>query len=195
MLSAVDARQYKVVKREQKSLTRGVGCLLKLFLYSLRFIVWRLLSVSSQIWAALSDWELDAELNSNKTQRIQAAFEALNQDNLVYRGQQSERNLYHYTRFVAGNPTSLKAHVRRIYMATALGMREELSGALMDLLWVLDQNGPTLRRRIFEQVSAMLPPRSKRVISRAIEANDRKLLLELPIDRAVLVNGQFSPVI
>lgn len=151
--------------------------------------------MTSQIWAALSDWELDAELNSDKTQRIQAAFEALSQDDLIYRGVQSERNLYHYTRFVAGNPHSLKNHVRRIYMATALGKRDELAGALMDLLWILDKKGPTLRKRIFEQVSAMLAPRARKVISHAIEADDRRMLLELPVDRAVVVNGQFLPVI
>lgn len=148
--------------------------------------------MSSQIWAALSDWELDAELNSNKTHRIQAAFEALSQDNLIYRGAQSERNLYHYTRFVAGNPHSLKNHIRRIYTATALGLRDELAGAMMDLLWILDAKGPTLRKRIFEQVSAMLTPRARKVIAHAIERDNRRLLLELPVDKAVVVNGQFS---
>lgn len=148
--------------------------------------------MSSQIWAALSDWELDAELNSNKTHRIQAAFEALSQGSLIYRGAQSERNLYHYTRFVAGNPYSLKHHVRRIYAATALGLRDELAGAMMDLLWILGTKGPTLRRRIFEQVSEMLTPRARKVIARAIEQNDRRCLLEMPAEKAVVVNGQFS---
>lgn len=151
--------------------------------------------MTSPIWAALSDWELDAELNSDKTDRIQAAFEAVGQEGLIYRGDQSARNLYHYTRFVARNPESLKTHVRRIYMATALAEREELAGAMIDVLWVLGRKGPALKRRLFDQISAMLSPRARKVISRAIEAEDHKLLLELPIDRAVIVNGRFSHVI
>ncbi|MGB0468817.1 MAG: hypothetical protein ACPGF7_14990 [Pontibacterium sp.] len=151
--------------------------------------------MTSPIWAALSDWELDAELSSAKTDGIQAAFEVLTQDGLIYRGEQCERNLYHYTRFVAGAPYALKAHIRRIYLATALGKKDELAGAMIDVLWVLDKKGAGLRLRIYDQVSAMLTPHARKTIGRAIELNDRTLLLDLPIDKAVLVNGQFSLVV
>lgn len=148
--------------------------------------------MASQIWAALSDWELDAELDGDKTRLIQAAFESLNQSQLIYRGEQGERNLYFYTRDVARHPRSLKAHVRRIYTATALGQREELVGALMDVFWILRDKGPSLRRRLFEQVEGMLPKRARIVLQEVAESGEYKKLLTLPVDKTVLVNGQFS---
>lgn len=148
--------------------------------------------MASQIWAALSDWELDAELDGDKTKLIQAAFESLNQRQLIYRGEQGERNLYFYTRDVARHPRSLKAHVRRIYAATALGARDELVGALIDVLWVLRDKGPMLRRRLFDQVESILPKRARAVLEEVVASGDHKKLLVLPVDKAVLVNGQFS---
>ncbi|MGB0733671.1 MAG: hypothetical protein ACPGPF_07890 [Pontibacterium sp.] len=150
--------------------------------------------MSSPIWAALAEWTPDAELNSLKTSLIQAAFEVLGNGELVFQGEQRDLALQHYTRCVAEDPSFLKGHVQRIYAATAAENKAELEGAIIDLMWFLDKGGEPLKVRVFQQVAPLLAKRSRVRLAKALHKNDRALLLEMPLEKTMLVNGPFSDI-
>ncbi len=58
--------------------------------------------------------------------------------------------LRHLEQRIARNPRDLLSHVRRIYLADALGDRESVCGALIDLFLVLGRGGVSLRRRLLK---------------------------------------------
>lgn len=149
--------------------------------------------MGTPIWDTLSGWELNADFDSPNTGRIQAAFDAQHPRYLIYRGQQGKRILYHFTRMVAAEPDSLRLHVKRIYLAIACYDADALEGAFIDLLQVMGERGPTLRRRLFKQASPVLKPKVRNVIESAIEENDLKLLRRLSQKHSALFNGRVQP--
>ena len=144
------------------------------------------------ILAELPEEERDAQLSGYNIDRVHAAFEAMDSADLIYRGVQGQRNLYHLTRLVAANPYLLTAHVRRVYLATQLADSDELSGALVDLCWVLGKQGRELRMRLFDQVAGLLSSDVRQAFDQSINIDNPQLLRQLPIGKAVLINGQFS---
>ncbi|MEH6651664.1 MAG: hypothetical protein V7707_16720 [Motiliproteus sp.] len=144
------------------------------------------------ILAELPEEGRDAHLSGYNIDRVHAAFEAMNSAELIYRGTQRQRTLYHLTRLVAANPHGLTAHVRRVYLATQLADSEELSGALVDLCWVLGKQGQALRKRLLDQVAGLLSNDVRQVFDHCLNVDNPQLLRQLPTDKAVLINGQFS---
>lgn len=144
------------------------------------------------VLAELPEEVRDAQLSGYDIDRIHAAFEAMDSADLIYRGVQQQRNLYHLTRLVAANPRLLTAHVRRVYLATQLADKDELSGALVDLCWVLGKQGQALRKRLLDQVAGLLGNDVRQVFDHSLNIDNPQLLRQLPTDKAVLINGQFS---
>ncbi len=151
--------------------------------------------MNSPLWAALSDWELNADFDHENTDRIQSAFAVAAQPRLIYRGDQCPRHLYHVTRITAGRPQRLSLHVRRIYLAMAANDRDQLAGALIDFYWILDGRGRALQARILGQVEPMLPGRVVQVLRQVVQSGHRQLLLELPLQHTVVANANFSLVV
>ncbi|WP_415891345.1 hypothetical protein ACMXYV_08520 [Neptuniibacter sp. SY11_33] len=149
--------------------------------------------MSSLIWDALADWELNADFDSPNTGRIQAAFDAQHPRYLIYRGHQGRRILYHFTRMVAAEPDELRLHTKRIYLSIACYDSDALEGAFADFLLVLGKKGPKLRQRLFEQARKVMKPKVRNVIQRAIEEDDLSALSELSTEHSVLINGRFQP--
>lgn len=149
--------------------------------------------MNSPIWDALADWELNADFDSPNTSRIQAAFDAQHSKYLIYKGHQGKRILYHFTRMVAADPDSLRLHTKRIYLSIACFHRDSLEGAFADFLLVLGNRGPKLRQRLFEQARAVMKPKVRNIIQRAIEEDDLSELSKLSTKHSVLINGRFQP--
>ncbi|WP_286238652.1 hypothetical protein [Neptuniibacter halophilus] len=149
--------------------------------------------MSSPIWDALADWELNADFDSPNTRRIQAAFDAQHPRYLIYRGHQGRRILYHFTRMVAAEPDELRLHTKRIYLSIACYDSDALEGAFADFLMVLGNKGPKLRQRLFEQAKPVLKPEARDVIQKAIEEDDLGALSVLSAEHSVLINGRFQP--
>ena len=149
--------------------------------------------MTSPIWDVLSDWELNADFDSPNTGRIQAAFDAQHPRYLIYKGKQGKRILYHFTRMVAAQPDSLKLHTKRIYLSIACYDSDALEGAFADFLLVLGKKGPSLRRRLFEQARAVMKPKVRNIIERAIEEDDLSALQQLSKKYSVLIDGRFQP--
>ena len=57
---------------------------------------------------------------------------------------------------VARNPRDLRAHARRIAIHHALGERDDLAGAVIDLFIVLGDKGASLKRLLFDRHAAEL---------------------------------------
>lgn len=149
----------------------------------------------SSISAALSDWKLNADFDSANTDRIQAAFEALDSSKLIYQGGQGRLNLTHYTRLVAARPKELRNHVKRVYLATAINDREEIAAAMVDLFWVLEDKAPAFRKKLLGQLAPILDQKVKSVLLSSMAKNDKSVLKQFVSDRTVIVNGSYSRVV
>ena len=66
--------------------------------------------------------------------------------------------LQHLEQRIARNPRDLVSHVRRVYLANALGDVVSITGALTDLFLVLGERGLALRRRLLRLVENQLTP-------------------------------------
>ena len=64
--------------------------------------------------------------------------------------------LMHLEQRIARNPRDLLSHVRRLYLADALGDPDAVAGALADLFLVLGRHGKPLRRRVLKLVGTRL---------------------------------------
>ena len=145
--------------------------------------------VNSPLWAALSDWELNSDFDNEHTGNIQAAFQTLSFDGLIYKGGEAQRLLYFITRQAAREPERLLNHVKRVYLAMACNERERLIGALVDLCWVSRGKGEMLIRRLVGQAAPMLPPETVLQLTSAMNVSDRSQLLELPLEHTVVVRS------
>lgn|GEM_PF-1679998 len=144
--------------------------------------------MNSLLTAALSDWELNSDLDAQAADSIQSAFESDRAKKLVYRGRLAEQNLYHVTRTLAGHPESIRLHVQRIYLAVICNDQKALTAALFDMNLVLKDRGQVLRRRILEQVSPMLEPDvlvQLQVLTETGEHNPG----DIPLQDSVVANG------
>ncbi|WP_421867096.1 hypothetical protein [Motiliproteus sp.] len=124
--------------------------------------------------------------------RVQAAFEVMACDSLIYRGDQPRLLLQHLGRQVAAQPKSLALHVRRIFLAIQLADGQELFAALADLCWVLESRGQLLLERLVQLGSSLLSGEQQQVLSRYLESPDPDCFKQLVPRRSVLMNGSFS---
>ncbi|GGK82521.1 hypothetical protein [Amphritea balenae] len=148
--------------------------------------------MNSPIWAAVSGWELNAELEGLNALNIETLFTALEGKGLIYDGPHKSVLLHHFSRLVASQPNNLRSHVQRVYLSILCHDAAELTGALLDLFLTLKDRGQALRERLVEQGSPLLRQEDLELIKLSIEQNDSSLLLQLNMQNSVLCNGSFS---
>jgi len=153
-------------------------------------------SSESGISEVMSDWESDAELSSANTAAIAASFNVVSMKELAYAGADKELVLLRFTRMVAANPNNLSWHVRRVLLAIQLGQRLALVAALADLLWVVDvrrtsKAGVTVKKLCI-RAEKVLPNKVNVLVRYVMQTGNRQMLMRLPLDQAVLVDGGFS---
>ena len=148
--------------------------------------------MNSPIWAAVSGWELNAELEGLNALNIETLFTALEGKGLIYDGPHKSVLLHHFSRLVASQPNNLRSHVQRVYLSILCHDATELTGALLDLFLTLKDRGQALRERLVEQGSPLLRQEDLELIKLSIEQDDNSLLLQLNMQNSVLCNGSFS---
>lgn len=151
--------------------------------------------VNSPVWMALSDWDINTELESSLAENIQAAFESMEQKKLIYTGTLPEMNLQLAIRRVANNPVKLRVHVKRFYLAILCRSEKKLLGALIDLLIALRSRGKPLSLRLIEEAGIILGASLCEQLKKIVEDQSLKGILELDFSGSVLMNGCSLPVI
>lgn len=147
----------------------------------------------SQIWMALSDWSLNAELEGAHADTIQAAFESQDSSSLIYRGAFPALQLRIARRQVAAKPLELKMHVRRVYLAIRCNNKPQVIGALIDLLIVLRFSKSALFQRLVQQAAPLLDtPETLMNIEKPVSA---AFLAGFDTSCSVLMNGNTLPAL
>lgn len=149
----------------------------------------------SQLWAALSDWELNEELESELADRIQATFESVNQKQMIYRGALPKEALFCFARQVAAHPENLSAHVKRFYLAMLNRSKEKVLGALIDLIIILRFKGDTLTSRLIGEAEPLLGQDAVEQLRGILKDKSAKRVLDLDVSESVLVNGRSLPAV
>ncbi|MDO6563524.1 hypothetical protein Q4488_09030 [Amphritea sp. 1_MG-2023] len=148
--------------------------------------------MNSSIWAAISGWELNAELEGLNALNIETTFTALDGKALIYDGPHHSLLLHHYSRLVAANPNNLRHQVQRVYLSILCHDATELTGALLDLYLTLEQRGNALRRRLLQQGAALLSEDDLSIFDEVLSSGDNTRLLQLSKQASVLCNGNYS---
>lgn len=150
---------------------------------------------SSPIWLALSDWDINAELESNIAENIQAAFESMERKNLIYRGALPEHNLNLAIRKVAAKPTDLEAHVKRFYLAMLCRSEKKVLGALIDLLIILRYRGNPLLLRLIKESDLILSSDVCAQLKKIATDKTANGILKLDVSNSILIDGCSLPAI
>ena len=148
--------------------------------------------MNSPIWAAVSGWELNAELEGLNALNIETLFTALEGKGLIYDGPHKSVLLHHFNRLVASSPNNLRSHVQRVYLSVLCHDGVELTGALMDLFMILEERGLALKQRLLDQGATLLNPDDLKLFKVVIAESDNSKLLSLNSQKSVLCNGCFS---
>ena len=149
--------------------------------------------VNSQIWMAISDWDLNEELEGDLADRIQAAFETSEQKSLIYQGSVPKYALTNLTRLVATHPQDLKCHVRRFYLAMIHGSKSKVLGALIYLMIMLRYKGNALSLRLIRQAEPLLGAELSDNLSEIIASKRINQIVNLDVRHSVLINGRSLP--
>ena len=150
-------------------------------------------TVNSPIWMALSDWDINAELESDLAENIQAAFESMEQKSLIYKGTLRELNLNLAVRKVASDPLELMAHVKRFYLAMLCRADKKVLGALIDLLIILRYKGNPLLLRLIKEAEAILGADLCKELKTIAEDKMANGILRLDVSGSILINGCSLP--
>lgn len=148
--------------------------------------------MNSPIWAAVSGWELNAELEGLNALNIETLFTALEGKELIYDGPHKSVLLHHFNRLVASRPNNLRSQVQRVYLSILCHDEAELTGALLDLYLTLDGKGLALRKRLLEQGADLIREEDLQVFKATLVDGDNHRLLQLSKQKSVLCNGNFS---
>ena len=149
--------------------------------------------MNSPIWAAVSGWELNAELEGINALNIETLFTALEGKGLIYDGPHKSVLLHHYRRLVATSSNNLRCHVQRVYLSILCHDGAELTGALVDLFLTLGDRGLALRKRLVEQGSPLMRQDDLALFNQVMDQEEgAALLLGLNKQQSVLCNGSFS---
>ncbi len=148
--------------------------------------------MNSPIWAAISGWEINAELEGLNALHIETLFTALEGKGLIYDGPHKSVLLHHCTRLVAATPNNLRAHVQRVYLAILCHDRMALTGALVDLFLVLEERGSALRQRLLEQAEPLLRRDDLAIFKQIAISNQLELLLKVQTQHSRLCNGSYA---
>ncbi|MBN0989106.1 hypothetical protein [Amphritea pacifica] len=148
--------------------------------------------MNSPIWAAVSGWELNAELEGLNALNIETLFTALEGKELIYDGPHKSVLLHHFNRLVASRPNNLRNQVQRVYLSILCHDEAELTGALLDLSLTLEGKGQALRKRLLEQGADLIRKEDLELFQAALADGDNYRLLQLNKQKSVLCNGSFS---
>ena len=99
---------------------------------------------------------IDWSLYNQRMQQQVALLLAQEDSHLIYHGSHPETVLSYLQRSVASDPVSLRTHIRRIYLAIQCRAKEQLVGALVDLMLVLQGRGQQLLERVLGQSEPLL---------------------------------------
>jgi ribosomal protein S21 len=147
------------------------------------------------IWKALSDWDLNEELDSHVAERIQSAFAAEDLHALIYKGEHPDTVLKHLKRKVAKAPEVLQNHVKRFYLALRLKKETEVHGALIDLMIVLRFHGKSLAERLIKEAQVLITePKADEYIEILNEKTAQRLL-GLDVEHSLLIDGTTLPAV
>jgi len=94
---------------------------------------------------------------------------------------------------VAREPSDLRSHVRRVFLAYSQDDAADLFAALADLFIALDGHGPSLRRRMLEHSKSRLGIGQYRRLKEAIDGSADRLRSDF-IPGAVLCRGLIGKV-
>ncbi len=78
--------------------------------------------------------------------------------------------LRHLEQRIVRNPRDLLSHVRRVYLASALGTDSRIAGALTDLFLVLGRDGRRLRRRLLDLTKDQLGPAHRQFFEASLDS-------------------------
>ncbi|WP_293266016.1 hypothetical protein [Neptunomonas sp.] len=149
--------------------------------------------VNSPIWMALSDWDINAELESDLAENIQAAFESMEQRSLIYKGSLTELNLDYAIRRVAGEPMQLMTHVKRFYLAMLCKSEKKVLGSLIDLLIILRYRGSPLLIRLIQEAEVLLGAPLCGTLKEITREKSASRIFELDVSGSILINGCSLP--
>ncbi len=149
--------------------------------------------VNSQIWMALSDWELNAEIDGQQADKIQSAFEFAGQKSLIYKGELPHENLKCAIRVVAKNPLDLNAHVKRFYLSILCRSADATLGALIDLMIILRFRGDALLLRLISEAEVLIGQSLANQLKDIVVTQAVSRLPTLQTSHSVLINGTSMP--
>lgn len=152
-------------------------------------------NLDSQILMALSDWDLNSEIESDLADSIQSAFESMEQSQLIYRGSLLKQNLEYFSRRVAKDPSDLTSHVKRFYLAMLLRSEKDVLGALVDLIIMLRFKGGVLIERLIHEAEAILNTDIRKELLGVLENKSANKVLGLDTSKSVLINGCCLPAV
>lgn len=151
--------------------------------------------VNSQIWMALSDWELNAEIDGEHADRIQSAFDFSAQKSLIYKGKLTRASLYCAQRAVARDPLDLNAHVKRFYLAMICRSKDAVIGALIDMMIILRFRGDSLSLRLINEAEALIGHALSSELRDIVVSQSTSRLVNLDTSHSVLINGNSMPAV
>lgn len=151
--------------------------------------------LDSQILMALSDWDLNSEIESDLADSIQSAFESMEQSQLIYRGSLLKQNLEYFSRRVAKDPSDLTSHVKRFYLAMLSRSENNVLGALVDLIIMLRFKGDVLVTRLINESSPVLKDDTQKKLLGVLEDKSAKRILGFDTSKSVLINGCCLPAV
>jgi hypothetical protein len=147
------------------------------------------------IWKALSDWDLNEELDSHVAERIQSAFAAVELRALIYKGELPESVLKQLKRNVAKDPEVLQNHVKRFYLALRLQKAAEVHGALIDLMIVLRFHGKSLAERLIKEAATLITEQKANEYIEILNEKTAQRLLSLDVEHSLLIDGNTLPAV
>ncbi|WP_143773587.1 hypothetical protein [Neptunomonas antarctica] len=149
--------------------------------------------MNSPIGIALSDWDLNSEIESDLADNIQAAFESMELKSLIYKGSLRLQNLDYAIRQVANQPQELMAHVKRFYLAMLCRSESKVQGALIDLMIVLRYKGAPLLIRLINEAEVILGSSLCDQLKNIAQNKSANGILLLDVSCSVLINGRSLP--
>jgi hypothetical protein len=149
--------------------------------------------MNSPIGMALSDWDLNSEIESELAENIQAAFESMEQKDLIYKGSLRSKNLDYAIRHVANQPQQLMAHVKRFYLAMLCRSESKVQGALIDLMIVLRYKGNPLLIRLINEAAVLLGTSLCDQLKSIAQNKTANGILLLDVSCSILINGRSLP--
>jgi len=150
-------------------------------------------ATESHIWRAISDWDLNEELESSLADSIQSTFDSLDQKALIYKGKHPELGLKQMCRHIARKPDDLPSHIKRFYLAMQTRSIAQVEGALVDIIIILRFHGKSLSERLIRESLPLLGQEKVEVFTSIVNDKTVNAVLNMDVSFSVLVNGNSLP--